>query len=127
MAFFQTMPLTPNPAPIALGSRPDSAIALFEGSCPCKFRLHLFERLFQRLFLHLQLLDGDLEIVRTLAGSLSEGRVCEVIRIGNTGLLFFDDDLALQILRHPFKFRHHHLQLLQLTTFFVHLKLFQAN
>lgn len=38
-------------------------------------------------------------------------------RIGNARLFLFKRDLVLQLLRHPFEFGHHHLQLLQLATF----------
>ena len=50
-----------------------------------------------------------------------------MVRIRNAGLFLLEGDLGFQLFRHPFEFRHHHLQLLQLPALFIHLKFFQAH
>ena len=54
------------------------------------------------------------------------GYVCKSAS-GSVSHQFFQRNLGFQFLRHPFELRHHHLQLLQLPAFFIHLKFFQAH
>ena len=71
--------------------------------------------------------DGPLKIVRPLAGGLGKGRIGKVTGIGNPGLFFLGGDLVLQLGCHPLEFGHHQLDLIQLATLVVDLKLLQAN
>ena len=91
------------------GADTNRVVALFQGGCLGEFGLGFLQGEFGCVLLYLQLANGDQKVVGTLPRGLGEGRIGEMVGVGDPRLLFFDGDLAFQFLRHPFKLGHHHL------------------
>lgn len=67
------------------------------------------------------------KIIATEACRLGKGRISEVVHIGDAAFLFFIRDLRIELGGHAIEFGNHHIELHDLPSLLIHLKLLQPN